>query len=106
MRGLVIPADAQAPVRTAELDGLSDWQHAVGGCVELVQLRDDVVLFCNEEGWLHGLELNGRASMLAHDLGAAHWLPGDVLVFGWDAESCECLDVPEELASTILAHSG
>ena len=37
---------------------LEAFQKAVGGYIEAVTLSDDVVIICNEEGWLRGLPFN------------------------------------------------
>lgn len=51
------------PGKLAELEPLFDntleaFQKAVGGYIETVTLRDDLVVICNEEGRLLGLEPN------------------------------------------------
>lgn len=106
MRALIIPAATREPVRVGDLCKLDELQRTVGGLVELVRIREDLALYCNEEGLLLHLPLNGRASMLAHDLECPVWLFGDVAVFGWDAERFVERDVPDDLAATVLAHSG
>ena len=40
-------------------DSLESYQSEVGGYIELFPLREDVVIVCNEEGKLWGLEPNG-----------------------------------------------
>ena len=65
----VIPADPALPRRTIEpANGkrltLEEAQAVVGGYIEPVYLPGKRVLYVNEEGLLHGLPLNERASIV------------------------------------------
>lgn len=40
VQGIIIPADNTAPLRTATLDSLDDYQRAVGGWIEAVDIPD------------------------------------------------------------------
>ncbi|WP_153001288.1 DUF3846 domain-containing protein [Microbacterium testaceum] len=51
VQGIIIPADNTAALRTAMLDSLEDYQRAVGGWIEAVDLPTfGSTLFVNEEG--------------------------------------------------------
>lgn len=63
---------------------LRDLQQAVGGYIEAVTLRSDVVLLCNEEGRLRGLPHNLK--FFGHDF------VGPLLLVGTDGE--EFCDLP------------
>ncbi len=55
---------------------LAELQAAVGGYIELVHLDDNLALVLNEEGKLHGLPVNERAS----ELYCLHYGPVDHIV--------------------------
>ena len=40
VQGIIIPADNTAPLRTDALDSLEDFQRAVGGWIEAVDIPD------------------------------------------------------------------
>lgn len=67
--------------------GLRALQTAVGGCVELVQLRSDLSMWCNDEGLLNGAAWNPVATLLAISFGVRVRLHGPVVFTGGaDAE--------------------
>lgn len=57
-------------------DSLADLQRLVGGDIQLVPLPHGLSLVINEEGKLHGLPVNHRATEAL----CAYLLPGDFLV--------------------------
>lgn len=57
--------------------GLKKLQGWVGGYIELVTLKDGSQLFCNEEGKIHGLPANEKATK---DLWEPNFGPTDILV--------------------------
>jgi hypothetical protein len=69
---IVIPADEAMPVRSwaaEEQPALQDLQDIVGGYIEAVphwdrHLLDTCVVWCNEEGKLHELPVNQRATAM------------------------------------------
>ncbi len=56
----VIIKEPNKPARIEPLfeNTLEAFQRAVGGYIETVTLASDLVIVCNEEGRLHGLEYN------------------------------------------------
>ena len=55
---VVIKRPGEKPVSAVMDNTLAAFQRAVEGYVEAVSLGDDVVILCNEEGRLKGLEPN------------------------------------------------
>lgn len=59
---------------------LEEMQQCVGGYIELVYLNDGMVLVVNEEGLIHNLPYNERATNTALSEGKKHYIVGDVLL--------------------------
>ena len=57
MKTVIVRAHKQPEITEIE-DNLNSLQEAVEGYIEAVYIKDGYVLVCNEEGKLHGLELN------------------------------------------------
>lgn len=58
-KGIYIPADQEAPLERRELTGLEDYQTAVSGYIEAVDLpKAGATLFVNEERLLRKLPFN------------------------------------------------
>ncbi|MCB8045015.1 DUF3846 domain-containing protein [Microbacterium oxydans] len=56
VQGIVIPADAESPLWRRDFARLEDYQAAVGGWIEAVDLLDfGVTIYVNEEGRLRHL---------------------------------------------------
>ena len=66
-------------------DSLESLQDAVEGYIETVPLEGNVVLICNEEGKLIGLDRN---FLLGND-----WIVGTVIIIGTDGD--ELADLPD-----------
>ena len=65
VHGIIIPSDNTAPLRTAMLDSLEDYQRAVGGWFEAVDIPDlGVTMYVNEDGLIRDLPFNRRATFL------------------------------------------
>ena len=65
MQGIIVPADNTAPLRASKLDSLEDYQQAVGGWFQAVDIPDlGVMMYVNEEGLICGLPFNRRATFL------------------------------------------
>lgn len=84
-----IAANENIPISRRSLDGLEDYQAAVGGFIEPVysaEAGQEVILYLNELGKLHGLPENKRAtSFLQGRLRHGDFVAGDAIVFGVDA---------------------
>lgn len=59
---------------------LKELQEIVGGLIQIVNLKDDLIMVVNEEGLLIGLKKNQNATALAILSEAAELIVGDVLV--------------------------
>ena len=65
--------------KTAVSDTLENLQRIVGGYIECVHVTEDLVIICNEEGKLLGLEPNMRFGI--------DYLVGTIIVVGNDGDS-------------------
>tara|TARA_Y100001951_G_scaffold73122_1_gene60025 strand:- start:301 stop:744 length:444 start_codon:yes stop_codon:yes gene_type:complete len=63
---------------------LEQMQQMVGGIVEIIILPNERQMFCDEEGMLKELPVNGRASILA-----GHLILGKVVILSGDARWTE-----------------
>ncbi|CAN3702733.1 hypothetical protein MMX123_02763 [Microbacterium sp. MM2322] len=106
VQGIIIPADNTAPLRASTLDSLKDFQRAVGGWFEAVDIPDlSVTMYVNEEGLIRDLPFNRRATFLwrfhvpqARDAR----LVGDVAVVGVTDDEGENTELPHELRRRLL----
>lgn len=67
INSIVIPADRAQPLAQSELiaASLDDYQQLVGGLIQKVPLEQPPAsMYLNEEGKLHSLPINNRATML------------------------------------------
>jgi hypothetical protein len=65
VKGLVIPADPELPIELREFNKLEDYQAAVGGWIEAVDVPPlGITTYVNEEGLLRKLPFNSRATFL------------------------------------------
>lgn len=96
VQGIVIPAIDSMPLAVREFAGLKDYQEAVGGWIEAVDIPDlGITIYVNEEGLVHHLPFNSRATFLWW----YHWpasrnvamLVGEAVIVGMpdhDGETC------------------
>jgi hypothetical protein len=106
VQGIIIPADNTTPLRVSTLDSLEDYQRAVGGWIEAVDIPDlGVTMYVNEEGLIRDLPYNRRATFLwqfhvpqARDAR----LVGDVAVVGLAGDEGENTELPRELRRWLL----
>ena len=94
IRVIHFPANGQPRLRTIK-DELGEYQRLVGGHIEVVTLMPDkgLVMICNEDGKLLGLEKNfiwGTPPF--HDV-----IVGDVIICGTDGE--DFTDIPIDFKS-------
>ena len=59
---------------------LEDLQIIVGGYIEIVPLGDERIMVVNEEGKIHRLPLNVRATCIVNGAGIADTIVGNVLI--------------------------
>jgi hypothetical protein len=109
-RGIVIPADADAPLEVREFATLEDYQSAVGGYIELVDIDEHgATMYVDEEGLLRQLPFNPRAPFFwwFWQPGAKNtaMLVGDAVLIGAPDEDGDTTDIPEVLVQVLL-HEG
>jgi hypothetical protein len=101
MRAYLISSDETVAVR--EVDPQDDRALAalVGGDLQGSDYpgRADVYCYLNEEGKIHGLPVNRRATrLLAGALAADDWIAGNLVICGFDTATganLPCPDLPE-----------
>jgi len=96
-KGLLITTTGQ--VSDASFIGLEDYQRAVGGYIETVDIDGGHNLIANEEGLIRQLPFNRLASLIAR-----RPIVGDAVVVGF--KGSEFVDINEELAGTIRSIAG
>ncbi|MBX3100133.1 MAG: DUF3846 domain-containing protein [Salinibacterium sp.] len=104
--GIVIPHDITKALQKVEFQNLADYQAAVGGYIETIQLDDHPLLIvANEEGKIGRLPLNERATCLWWLLNPAGLggdeLVGDVVLLG-PIKRGEITSAPEKIVALIL----
>lgn len=108
VRGVLIPAADRRDFTAYDAVGLEDYQRAVGGRIEAVDLPAfRSTLFVNEEGLLRGLPFNRRATFLwwFHVPRARNHarLVGDALLVGLRDETGEMTDLPAVALRALLS---
>lgn len=106
MRGLLIPS-GEDPIEERTLASLPDYQLAVDGWIEAIDLFDvGITIYVNEEGLLRQLPFNPRATFLwwYHQAAARQqtMLVGNALVVGLPDRHGESTDVPGSVAELFL----
>lgn len=102
IKGILIPADEETAISLIDVDGLKGMQAAVGGFIEVLDIdRPDATMVINEEGKVHNLPLNRRATLalwthLSRYRGMDA-VAGDVLIVGQPDDEGETQTVPQEL---------
>lgn len=99
VKGLLIPADPELPIEIREFNKLEDYQAAVGGWIEAVDVLPlGITTYVNEEGLLINLPFNSRATFLwwyelphiRHQVR----LVGDAVIVGLPDGDGEMTDIP------------
>lgn len=107
VKGLFIPADGSKPVERREYHQLEDYQRAVGGWIEAVDMPDfgPVTMYVNENGIAERLGPNMRATFLwwfhvpnAREHSA---LFGDVAMVGYPDQDGDTTDVPDDVLDLL-----
>lgn len=94
VKGLLITTDGQVAVTA--FGGLEDYQRAVGGYIETVELGNGHDLVANEEGLIYQLPFNQVASMVSQ-----RPILGNAILIGFQRSSGGFVDVDEDLADKI-----
>ncbi|KQZ84133.1 hypothetical protein ASD56_08960 [Microbacterium sp. Root166] len=103
VRGIVIPAAGEEPLEERDFAELEDYQSAVGGWIEAVDIPSiGVTVYVNEEGLLRQLSFNSRATFLwwheVPEVRQKAMLVGDAVVVGLPDRRDESTDVPLDIA--------
>ncbi|GAB3608356.1 hypothetical protein GCM10027414_04810 [Humibacter ginsengiterrae] len=105
--GIVIPADAEKALGERTFVNLEDYQAAVGGWIEAVDLPSlGVTIYVNEEGLLRHLPFNSRASFLwwyhVPEARQKAMLVGDAVLVGLPDRNGDSTDVPLLVRELLL----
>lgn len=110
VRGIYVPSDVNARLAARELNNLKDYQQAVDGWIEAVDVPDlGVTIYVNEEGLLRHFDFNSRATFRWwHYVPAARqqaMLVGNAVIVGMPDKNGESTDVPEAAFRLLMQHS-
>mgnify|MGYP003613896952 FL=1 len=110
VKALVIPTAESEPVTECEVNKLEDYQAAVGGWIEPVDIPAlGVTVYVHEEGLMLNLPFNPRATFLwwyfVPEARQRAMLVGPALITGLPDRSGDSTDVPSEVVA-MLAHPG
>lgn len=104
-QGIYVPADESEPVEQREFATLDDYQAAVDGWIEAVDIPGlGITIYVNEEGLLRRLPFSPRASFLWwYHVPGAHqaMLVGNAVIVGLHDENGESADVPQEVVDLL-----
>ncbi|MFT4259502.1 DUF3846 domain-containing protein [Microbacterium sp.] len=103
VKALRIPVDESEPITELEVFQLEDYQAAVGGWIEPVDIPQlGVTIYVHEEGLVMGLPLNARAMFLwwlfVPEARQKAMLVGPALVVGLPDRNGDSTDVPAPVA--------
>lgn len=106
-KGIVVPHDAEAALEVRELADFGDYQQAVGGWIEAVNIPSlGIMVFVNEEGLLQHLPLNSRMTFLwwfhVPEARQRAMLVGNAVIVGAPDEEGNTTDVPEAVISLLM----
>lgn len=109
VKGLIIPAEGSAPIEERNLERLEEYQAAVGGWIEAVDIPSfgPITMYVNENGIAERLKPNLRATFLwwfhAPHVREHSALFGDVALVGYPDQDGATTDVPEEVLNLLTA---
>ena len=109
VKGLVIPADPELPIEVREFTRLKDYQAAIGGWIEAVDVPPlGITTYVNESGILLRLPFNARATFLwwyelPHVRHRA-MLVGDAVIVGLPDGDGDSTDIPESTLALLTGH--
>ena len=106
VKGLLLVVDNEAPIEVRELSSLEDYQAAVGGWIESVDIPSlGVTIYVNEEGLLRQLPLNSRATFLwwyhVPEARQKAMLVGDAVIVGIPDRKGDSTDIPATVAEML-----
>ncbi len=108
VRGIVIPAAGEDPLEERDFAALEDYQAAVGGWIEAVDIAAlGVTVYVDEEGLLRHMSINTRATLLwwAHvpEVRQQAVLVGDAVVVGVPDRHGESTDIPPAVRDALFS---
>lgn len=105
VKGIHVPIDESEPLELREFATFDDYQAAVDGWIEAVDVPSPgVTIYVNEEGVLRHLPFNSRASFLwwFHVPGAHQaMLVGNAVIVGLPDENGDSTDMPREVVDLL-----
>jgi len=107
--GIFIPADEAKVIEFRLFGQFTDYQEAVGGVFEAINLSDPAAsFFVNEEGKLLALPLNRRATLFwwinERRMRERDAIMGDVVLIGLPDDEGDTQDVPGDLVTLLMKH--
>lgn len=106
VKGIYVPVDADEPLEVREFASLEDYQTAVNGWIEAVDVPDlGITIYVNEEGLLRHLPFNSRASFLwwYHAPGTRQaMLVGDAVIVGLRDQDGNDTDLPPAVTDLLM----
>ena len=108
--GIVIPHDADEPLVERKFDNLTDYQQAVGGCIEPVYIEGSkLTILANEEGKIYGLPETRRATCLwwlrSPEARGRDVLVGSIVLIGSKRGRGTSANFPSELIKLLMKTS-
>ena len=105
--GILIPQNEALPLEARQLDGLTDYQTAVGGWVEAIHIeKPSMTLFVNEEGKVRGLPRNSRATalwwLLSPSVRRMDMIVGEAVLIGSSRGRDTTSDLPSTFHSLLM----
>lgn len=109
MRALRIPTEADEPITELEVFKLEDYQAAVGGWIEPVDIPElGITVYVHEEGLVLNLPFNSRAAFLwwyfVPEARQKAMLVGPAVIVGLPDRNGDSTDIPSEVAERLLGH--
>jgi hypothetical protein len=110
VKGLVVPATESMPLVVQEFSKFEEYQDAVGGWIEAVDVSNlGVTIYVNEDGRSHHLPFNSRATFLwwysmPHARSGA-MLVGDVVIVGLPDRNGNNTDIPSDVLEKLTSES-
>ncbi len=106
-KGILVPHDMDKPLELREFSEFGDYQRAVGGWIESIDIPSlGIMVFVNEEGLLRHMPLNLRMTFLwwfhAPEARQRAMIVGNAVIVGTPDEDGNTTDVPESVISLLM----
>ncbi|SIS17685.1 protein of unknown function [Microbacterium sp. RURRCA19A] len=106
VRALRLPADQDEPITALEVHQLEDYQAAVGGWIEPVDIPElGITIYVHEEGLVLGLPFNSRATFLwwyfIPEARHKAMLVGPALIVGLPDRNGDSTSIPNDVARLL-----